>query len=144
MAIPITYKADRARAEAILLNAAQCHAVNEESLAAEAKEDLQKRFGVDPIDLVPRVFYRITDNWLELTARFLVHTHLIRNVKDAMSREIIAQFDEAGIGIASATYDIVGFPAIELKNDISGHCIVTMKTTYAVEGCCLFDYLSRP
>ena len=47
--------------------------------------------------------------------RFVVGTHRIRGVKDAMSRQIITGLDEAGIGIASATYDIVGFPAIELR-----------------------------
>jgi hypothetical protein len=29
-----------------------------------------------------------------------------------MSRQILGAFDEAGIGIASATYDIVGFPPL--------------------------------
>ena len=57
---------------------------------------------------------RITDNWVELTSRFIVSTHQIRNLKDAMSRQIVAALDEAGIGIASATYDIVGFPPIEV------------------------------
>ena len=43
--------------------------------AAEAKQDLQDRFGVEPIDLNPKVFFRITDNWLELTVRFVLGTH---------------------------------------------------------------------
>ena len=116
MSIPITYKADRKRTEEIMLKAAQDFGVNADLMANEAKADLKERFGVQPIDLVPKVFYRITDNWLELTVRFIVHTHLIRSAKDAMSRQMVEAFDEAGIGIASATYDIVGFPAIEVKN----------------------------
>jgi hypothetical protein len=44
-----------------------------------------------------------------------VHTHGIRDVKDAMSRTIVEALDSAGIGIASATYDIVGFPPIEVR-----------------------------
>lgn len=115
MAIPITYQADRARAETILLDAARMHAIDPDAMAAEAKRDLQRRYGVEPIDLEPRVFYRITDNWLELTVRFIVSTHRIRAAKDAMSRHIIAELDEAGIGIASATYDIVGLPPITLR-----------------------------
>ncbi len=115
MAIPITYTADRARAEAILLEAARRHATEAGGMAAEKKAELKERFGVDPVDLDPRVYYRLTDNWLELTVRFLVGTHRIRGVKDAMSRQIITELDEAGIGIASATYDIVGFPPIELR-----------------------------
>ena len=115
MAIPITYTADRARAEAILLDAARLHATEALSMAAEKKSELQERFGVDPIELDPKVFYRITDNWLELTVRFIVGTHRIRSAKDAMARHIIDAFDAAGIGIASATYDIVGLPPIELR-----------------------------
>ena len=115
MAIPITYAADRARAEAILLEAAKLHATEANAMALEKKAELQERFGVEPVELDPRVYYRITDNWLELTVRFVIGTHRIRGAKDAMSRHIITELDRAGIGIASATYDIVGFPAIEVR-----------------------------
>ncbi|MEP7085215.1 MAG: mechanosensitive ion channel domain-containing protein [Betaproteobacteria bacterium] len=115
MTIPISYKADRGKVEEILLAAAKHHAVDPDALAAEAKEDLQRRFSVEPIELAPKVFFRITDNWLELTLRFLVGTHLIRGVKDAMSRFIVDELDKAQIGLASATYDIVGFPPIEIR-----------------------------
>jgi small-conductance mechanosensitive channel len=115
MAIPITYEADRAKVEAILLDAAARHAGRSDELAADAKEDLERRFGVDPVDLEPRVFFRITDNWLELTVRFIVTTHGVRGIKDAMSRDILAGLDAAGIGIASATYDIVGLPPVQVR-----------------------------
>ena len=115
MAIPITYAADRQRVEQILLDAAAAHTIDGKKMALEEKQRLHERFGVEPIDLEPRVYFRITDNWLELTVRFMLGTHQIRGAKDAMSRQIVQALDEAGIGIASATYDIVGFPAIEMK-----------------------------
>ena len=83
-------------------------------MAADAKIELQRRFSIEQIDLEPRVFFRITDNWLELTVRFIVGTHRIRVAKDAMSRFIVDELDAAGIDIASATYDIVGFPPIHV------------------------------
>ena len=113
--MPITYAADRAKAEEIMLEATRKHAVNPDSVAAEAKRDLQERFGVEPLELAPRVFYRITDNWLELTVRFVVRTHQIRGVKDAISRDMLIGLDAVGIGIASSTYDIVGLPPLELR-----------------------------
>jgi len=116
MIIPITYQADRNRAEAVMLEAARLHATSASTKAEYEKAQLQERFGVEPIELEPRVFYRITDNWLELTVRFVVGTHKIRAAKDAMSRYIITEFDKSGIGIASATYDIVGFPPVELHS----------------------------
>ncbi|RZK44569.1 MAG: mechanosensitive ion channel [Hymenobacter sp.] len=115
MSIPITYQADRKRTEDIMLAAAKNHAIDVNTITIEAKKNMEERFGVKPIDLEPRVYYRITDNWLELTVRFMLGTHQIRGAKDAMSRQIMAGLDEAGIGIASATYDIVGFPPIEIK-----------------------------
>lgn len=115
MVIPITYQADREKVEAIMLAAATKNAVDADTLDPKVKDKLITQFDVRPFDLTPKVFYRITDNWLELTVRFLVHTHLIRGVKDSMSRTIIAELDKVKIGIASATYDIVGFPAIEVR-----------------------------
>ncbi len=115
MVIPITYRADRAKVEAILLEAAHRYALDPHALPEEAKNEMKERFGVEHIDLEPRVYFRITDNWLELTIRFVVGTHGIRNVKDLMSRNIVVALEEAGIGIASATYDIVGFPSIEVR-----------------------------
>ncbi len=120
MIIPITYEADRAKAESIMLEASRKHALDPDNVSAEAKHDLQERFGVEPIELAPRVFYRITDNWLELTVRFIVGTHRIRSTKDAITRDMLLGLDAAGIGIASATYDIVGFPAVELKSSKNG------------------------
>jgi small-conductance mechanosensitive channel len=114
--IPITYTADRARAEQIMLEATRKHALDEKKLGPEATRRIEGLYHVHPLDLEPCVYYRLTDNWLELTVRFLVESHGVRTVKDAISRDIIDAFDQAKIGIASATYDIVGFPALEIKN----------------------------
>jgi small-conductance mechanosensitive channel len=78
---------------------------------------MQKRYNVQNTDLEIRVYYRITDNWLELTVRFIVREHAIRDIKDAISRDIIEAFDQAGIGIASSTFDIVGLPPIHIEQD---------------------------
>ena len=37
-----------------------------------------------------------------------------------MSRQIITGLDAAGIGVASSTYDIVGFPGAELRSVKAG------------------------
>lgn len=120
MMIPITYTEKRARVEQILLEVAGRHAINADHLDGNAKKELHDKFGVEPINMRPKVFFRITDNWLELTLRFVVETHGIRDVKDAMSRDIVEAFDQEHIGIASATYDIVGFPSLEMKRQSAG------------------------
>ncbi len=115
MAIPIHFEADRKAVEGILLEAAHKHAVQADSIAAEKKAELQERFGVAPVDLHPRVYYRITDNWLELTVRFLTPTHGIRVIKDVIARDVMDAFQQAGIRIAASRFDIVDFPAVEAR-----------------------------
>ena len=114
MRLPITYTCDRERAEKILLDAATRHTKETTETGRAALEEMMKRFPLASGELEPRVFYRITDNWLELGLRFLSPSHGARALKDAMSRDILRDFDIAGIGIASATYDIVGFPELRL------------------------------
>lgn len=116
MNIPITYKSDRKRAEEIILEAARRHTVEINEMGEDALEKMRQRYYVPMAELKPRVFYRITDNWLELSVRFMVKEHGTRKVKDKMSREILAEFDKAGIGIASATFDIVGLPPLKIES----------------------------
>jgi hypothetical protein len=77
--------------------------------------ELQRRYPMKPAELQPHVYYRLTDNWLELTMRFIVEDHGIRRVKDAMSRQILAGLEEAGIQVASATFEVVGIPPLRLE-----------------------------
>jgi small-conductance mechanosensitive channel len=117
MTLPVPYRADRARAEQILLDVARRHATDTATLAEPALQELERRYVVARADLVPRVFWRMTDNWLELTVRFLAGTHGIRDLKDSMTRDILGQLDAAGIEIASATYEIVGVPPLRVSRD---------------------------
>ncbi|MGN6375762.1 MAG: mechanosensitive ion channel family protein [Sphingomonas sp.] len=114
MRLPIRYGDDRAAAERILLDAARHHGVQHEHLDADEQAELRRRYGIPISDVAPRVFWRLTDNWLELAVRFVATDHGTREIKDAMSRELLARFDEAGVGIASATYEIVGVPPLRL------------------------------
>jgi hypothetical protein len=61
------------------------------------------------------MFWRLTDNWIEMTIRFLVPDAGIRTIKSAMSREIIEELDRAGISIASGTYEVVGMPPLKIQ-----------------------------
>lgn len=123
MQLPISYKDDRAQAEKILLAAAQRETVQISEIAAPILKDLEERFLLKAMDLSPRVYWRLTDNWVELSVRFVVRDHDIRGVKDRMSREIISELDKVGIGIASGTYEIVGMPPlrVDLEGAAQGH-----------------------
>ncbi len=115
MVVPITYTANRKRAEQILLEVVRKRTVTIAEMGEEAIHQMERRYVVQRADMTPRVYYRITDNWLELTTRFIVRDHGVRELKDQISREVLDLFDAASIGIASATYDIVGMPPLRLE-----------------------------
>lgn len=115
--IPISYKDDRYVAERILLAAADKETVPIAEVAEETLAILEQRFSIKKLDLKPKVFMRLTDNWVELTVRFLCKDHDIRGLKDRMSREIIDNLDKAKIGIASGTYEIVGLPTLHVQTE---------------------------
>ncbi|HEX6318697.1 MAG TPA: mechanosensitive ion channel domain-containing protein [Burkholderiales bacterium] len=108
MSVPVPYQADHAAAERILLQVAGRHTVQTSELGEGALRDMEERYFVKASDMRPAVFYRLTDNWLELTVRFIAPTHAIRELKDAMTRDILRGLAGAGIRIASTTIEIVG------------------------------------
>jgi small-conductance mechanosensitive channel len=117
MRLPIAYGADRKRAESILIDCVSKETTALAGFSDSARRELERRYGIQLDDLTPRVFYRLTDNWLELTVRFVVEEHGIRQVKDAISRSLLEELERASISIASATYDIVGLPPVRVIVD---------------------------
>ena len=115
MTIPISYHDNRQRAEEIMLEVAERHTLEMGEMTEDALENMRQQYYVVKGDLKPRVYYRITDNWLELTVRFIVSEHGTRAVKDRLSRDILTAFESEGIGIASGTYDIVGLPTLHVQ-----------------------------
>jgi small-conductance mechanosensitive channel len=113
--LPVRYEDDREKAESILLEAARRHAITRDAIGDEEVKRLEENFGIKVGEIDPETFWRITDNWLEITVRFLAPDHGIRRLKDKMSRDILAALDKAKIGIASGTYAIVEVPPIKVE-----------------------------
>jgi hypothetical protein len=115
MSVPVAYKDDRAAVERILLDAAGRHTVKIAELGERELKVLEDRYVMKRSDLHPKVYLRMTDNWVELTVRFVAKDHGVRDLKDAMTRDILAGMDAAGIGVASATFELTGLPALRVQ-----------------------------
>ena len=101
ISFPIHFHQDFAKAERIILEAANEQAQTAKRLGKEEVKRLEERFGIDAGEINPRVFWRITEDWLELTVRFLGPDHGIRHIKDGVTRQVIAGFEKAKILIAA-------------------------------------------
>jgi small-conductance mechanosensitive channel len=110
--LPVRFQADLARVERILLDAARKHALTEKRVGADEVSRLEERFGIKIGEIEPQTFWRITDQWLEMTVRFLAPDHGVRTIKDRMSRDILADFKRAGIAIASERQEQVTGPTL--------------------------------
>ena len=106
LVLPIRYEDDRRRAEAILLEVTNQHAIDPAMLSAEAARTLERRFDLHALDFTPRVFYALNNNYLELIARFMVPDHGTRAIKDRMARDLLDALDGAGIKVATAALRI--------------------------------------
>jgi small-conductance mechanosensitive channel len=101
ISVPVAYAQDFNRAEQIILDAANKEAKTAKRMGKEEVKRLEERFGIDAGEIDPKVFWRITEDWLELTVRFLGPDHGIRHIKDGMSRQILDGFAKANIVIAA-------------------------------------------
>jgi small-conductance mechanosensitive channel len=115
MHLPVPYSGDRNRAEQILLETVRRHTVKIAEVAEEDLQELRRRYFVDSANLEPKVYFRLTDNWVDMTVRFVAKSRGIRELKDQMSREILDALEAAGIQVASGTYEIVGVPPIKVQ-----------------------------
>jgi small-conductance mechanosensitive channel len=104
LTVPIAYRSDWHEAERI---------IQEEALRASASEGaraaitaMERRYPIPHAEVEPRVFVRATDNWMELSARFVVPVREARTAKDEITRRIRERLDEAGVEIGSETEDV--------------------------------------
>jgi small-conductance mechanosensitive channel len=114
MRLPLHFDEDLERAEAIALAAAR-EATDDAVIDARLQLDrVRQQYPLQPTDLDPQAFLRITDNWVELSLRFLVRAWGVRATKDAITRDILARFRAQGIAIASATFELVKAPELTI------------------------------
>jgi small-conductance mechanosensitive channel len=110
--LPITYESDWQQAVTIMTAAVQGHPLYQELLprAQEERRRARRQFAIKITPLEPRVFVKLTDNWIELGLIYPVDTDSRRVFRSEISQRILAEFSAAGIVIASQTVAIVQFP----------------------------------
>lgn len=115
MNFPIKYSEQAEKVEEIIIKAVSLHTEKFREMSDFQRQMLEKKYGIKTDDMIPRVFYRMTDNWLELSVRFILPEHGVRIVKDAITREILKSFSREAIEIASSTFEIVGVPPVRIN-----------------------------
>ena len=116
--IPVTYNSDWRHAAEIMLAHGQEYTSQFQAQAQSELQDMMKSYPVHETTVEPTLYVVMTDNWIEITLRYVVDARDRRRVKGQLHHEILQHFEsEADITVASATFEIVGFPP--LKGDMS-------------------------
>ena len=121
--LPITYDSDWQLAREILLDHGREYTSEFEARARSGINELIRRYPIQEMGLnvEPTLYVIMTDNWIELTLRYVVDPHERRAVASNLHSDILQHFEsEEEITIASATFDIVGFPPLEGDVRVSG------------------------
>jgi small-conductance mechanosensitive channel len=104
--VPVAYGDDYARVESIMMDAATRHTA---PIVAEAREHfprVRKYFVGDLPQVEPKAYLRITDNWIELSVRYLAPARGSREISDAINRDILTGMTAAGISVGSSTQTV--------------------------------------
>jgi len=114
--LPITHDGDSKLAESIMLDAARKRTADVMKDAQPALERLRKVYYVEgEIEIEPRVYMTINDNYTELALRFISREPGVRLMKDALFRDILDGFHKANIDIASTSTAIAVQSPVEVK-----------------------------
>lgn len=111
--IPITYDSDWRHAGQLMLDHGQEYSAHLVPDADAGLQSMAERYPVHDTTTEPELYVVMTDNWIEMTLRYVVQARERRAVQGQLHRELLQRFEaEAGITVASATVEIVGFPPL--------------------------------
>jgi small-conductance mechanosensitive channel len=114
--IPITYESDWQRAGEIMLERAHKYTSHFQEQAQIELEEMVKTYPVHATTVEPTLYIIMTDNWIEIALRYVVEPRERRQVKGQLHHELLQHFQsEPDVTVASATFEIVGFPPLRNK-----------------------------
>ncbi len=114
--VPVTYDSDWRAASRIMLDVISKE--TSEVIRESEKEfsHLRDKYYLPKKPTQPNVFMRITDNWIQLSVRYMTPARERRALHDRLSRLMLEKIEKSRkVKVASATFDIVGLPDIKIR-----------------------------
>ncbi|VVB72396.1 Mechanosensitive ion channel [uncultured archaeon] len=111
VSFPITYSSDWRAARTLIVEAISQETKAVEELAKKEISHMELKYFLSGGSMNAEVFVKLTDNWIELTARYITPARQRRTIRNKISQKILEGIEKSeNIKIASQTVDIVGFP----------------------------------
>ena len=113
--VPISYKTDWELAKRIFQEEVEDATVGFRRESAHALSEMARRYLVPRSDVEPQVFVKLTDNWIELAARFVTPVRSARRIKSNISENLMRRYSNESISLASETSAIVSLPPLQVE-----------------------------
>jgi len=115
--IPVTYNSDWRAARSLIMDVLHREIGTENNEIAKTEiSNMERKYFLSKGSTDTEVYVRLTDNWIELTARYITPVRRRRMIRSRVSQKILEEIEKSkDIKIASQTVDIVGFPEINSR-----------------------------
>jgi len=114
--LPLTFDSDWQKATEKFLNIVKKETLNITVDANKSIEKLSDKYYLTKNISEPAIFIKVTDNWIEMYIRYTTEVRQRRVLKNKLFQLILSEIEKSPeIKLASATFDIVSFPEISLK-----------------------------
>jgi small-conductance mechanosensitive channel len=111
ISFPITYNSDWKAAKMLIIEIIRQETTSIGEQAQGEISHMERKYFFSKGSTNTEVFIRLTDNWIELTARYVTPVRQRRMIRNRVSQRILEDIERSErIKIASQTVDIVGFP----------------------------------
>ena len=112
--LPVTYASNFEEASNILTSVGAEYTREFLQGAEQQLAEMRKAYLVGNVQLEPKVFLKVTDNWIELNMRYLVEPHQRRNAQSFIYTEVFKRLQgRKDISIASTTMSVTVSPATQ-------------------------------
>jgi hypothetical protein len=119
--IPVTYTSNWRRAGEIMLEHGHSYSSHLQAQARAEFREMVKRYLVHDTPIEPALYVVMTDNWIEMTLRYVVEARERRTIKGQLHQELLQHFEsEPEITVASATFEVVGLPPLKGSIQVDG------------------------
>lgn len=119
LVVAVKYGSDYTLAREILERAVTDVTAEYTPVAEKSWKFISRKYLVEDAKIEPMVIMTANDNWVEYIVRYVVDYKKRRSTKNDIFEKILAEFEqtEGAVQIASATFQVVGLPQIDVKLD---------------------------
>lgn len=117
--LPIRYGSDVELAKSLIITVAQERLSDYVKDSVAHWQDVVSKYYIEDAQVDPTLAITMTDNWIQFNLRYIVDYKKRRLTKHQLHEEIIKKIEATNgkVVIASATFEIVKIPMVNLKKD---------------------------